>query len=335
MTYVGAVPTTGDFKVLDSITTSSATTFNLRQGGVAVYPQSANHCLVVLNGVLQTAGSSFNIVNDTIVFASSLASSDVINQILVLGNVNDIGVPSDDTVSTAKIQDNAITLAKMASGTDGNVISYDASGNPVAIATGNDGQVLTSTGAGSPPAFEDAGGGVWELLQSVDASGTATVDFTYDFPTTYNNYVIYFNDLGLASNGYLAFRAQVGGNSGVRDGGNDYGGARYGRRTNGDNASTDLGTGDGNYSMVNINNGQGVFSGDWNAQGYLWIMNPNDDHYKYFQYNANYGTSGNNINNISGGGVMYQNGNLSRVQFMNEDGHNMSGKFRLYGLKNA
>ncbi len=52
------------------------------------------------------------------------------------------------------IADNAITLAKMASGTDGNVISYDASGNPVAIVTGNDGQVLTSTGAGSPPAFE-------------------------------------------------------------------------------------------------------------------------------------------------------------------------------------
>ena len=107
MTYVGAVPTTGDFKLLDSITTSSTTTFNLRQGGVAVYPQSANHCLVVLNGVLQTAGSSFNIVNDTIVFASSLSSSDVINQILVLGNVNDIGVPSDSTVTDAKIVDMA------------------------------------------------------------------------------------------------------------------------------------------------------------------------------------------------------------------------------------
>ena len=57
---------------------------------------------------------------------------------------------------TASIVDDAITLAKMASGTDGNIISYDASGNPVAVATGTDGQVLTSTGAGSPPAFEDA-----------------------------------------------------------------------------------------------------------------------------------------------------------------------------------
>ena len=118
MTYVGATPTTGDFKKLDSITTSSATTFNLRQNSVAVYPQSANHCIVSLNGVIQAPVDAFTIVNDTIVFASSLASSDVINFILVLGNVNDIGTPSDDTVSTAKLQANAVTTAKI---TDGNV----------------------------------------------------------------------------------------------------------------------------------------------------------------------------------------------------------------------
>jgi len=60
----------------------------------------------------------------------------------------------NNTIETADVQDNAITLAKMAGGTDGNIISFDASGDPVAIATGSDGQVLTSTGAGSPPAFE-------------------------------------------------------------------------------------------------------------------------------------------------------------------------------------
>ena len=61
---------------------------------------------------------------------------------------------TDANITSGKIADDAVTLAKMASGTDGNIISYDASGNPVAVATGNDGQVLTSTGAGSPPAFE-------------------------------------------------------------------------------------------------------------------------------------------------------------------------------------
>jgi hypothetical protein len=69
----------------------------------------------------------------------------------------------------------------MASGTDGNVISYDASGNPVAIATGSDGQVLTSTGAGSPPAFEaiPGGGKIGQIVQTVktDRSTYGTASF--------------------------------------------------------------------------------------------------------------------------------------------------------------
>jgi len=72
------------------------------------------------------------------------------------------------------IADDAVTLAKMASGTDGNVISYDASGNPVAIATGNDGQVLTSAGAGAPPVFEALPAGGWGFVAATSASGAAT-----------------------------------------------------------------------------------------------------------------------------------------------------------------
>ena len=62
-------------------------------------------------------------------------------------------------IKTKGIADDAVGLAQMAVGTDGNIISYDASTNPVAIATGSDGQVLTSTGAGSPPAFEAVSAG--------------------------------------------------------------------------------------------------------------------------------------------------------------------------------
>jgi len=61
---------------------------------------------------------------------------------------------TDGSIDTAHIADNQITLAKMAGGTDGQIITYDASGDPVAVGPGTDGQVLTSTGAGSPPAFE-------------------------------------------------------------------------------------------------------------------------------------------------------------------------------------
>ncbi len=63
-------------------------------------------------------------------------------------------------VKTTGIADDAVTLAKQAAGTDGQIITYDASGNPAAVGPGTDGQVLTSTGAGSPPAFETPAPGV-------------------------------------------------------------------------------------------------------------------------------------------------------------------------------
>ena len=66
---------------------------------------------------------------------------------------------TDNCIQTADIADDQITLAKLAGGTDGQIITWDASGNPVAVGPGTDGQVLTSTGAGSPPAFEAAAAG--------------------------------------------------------------------------------------------------------------------------------------------------------------------------------
>ena len=75
-------------------------------------------------------------------------------------------------IGTDSIKDDAVTLAKQASGTDGQIITYDASGNPVAVGPGTNGQVLTSTGAGSPPAFEDAaaGGKILQVVQVVKTS---------------------------------------------------------------------------------------------------------------------------------------------------------------------
>ena len=77
-------------------------------------------------------------------------------------------ITANSVVLTGVAADDSITLAKMASGTDGNIISYDTSGNPVAVATGSSGQVLTSAGAGAVPSFQSpAGGGkIGQVLQA-------------------------------------------------------------------------------------------------------------------------------------------------------------------------
>ncbi len=103
MAYIGKQPVVGNFVKLDTITTSATATYNLLNGGVAYYPQSANNCIVSLNGVIQSPTSAYTISGSTIVFSDALTSSDTIDFILVLGDVLNIGTPSDGTVTSAKL----------------------------------------------------------------------------------------------------------------------------------------------------------------------------------------------------------------------------------------
>ena len=60
----------------------------------------------------------------------------------------------DDAIGAEHIADNAVGLAAMAHGTDGNLITYNASGAPDYVVTGSSGEVLTSNGAGAAPTFQ-------------------------------------------------------------------------------------------------------------------------------------------------------------------------------------
>lgn len=113
MAYIGKQPTIGNFQKCDAISVvNGQAAYTLQVGGSNVSPESANHCLVSLNGILQAPTDSYTISGSTLTFASNLATGDVIDFVMILGNVLDLGVPSDNTVSTAKIVDDAVTFAK-------------------------------------------------------------------------------------------------------------------------------------------------------------------------------------------------------------------------------
>ena len=104
MAYIGREPTVGNFQVCDAISVvNGQAAYTMQVSSVNVSPESANHMLVSLNGVLQKPGSSFSVSGSTITFASNLVTGDVINFIHILGSVLDLGVPSDSTVSLAKL----------------------------------------------------------------------------------------------------------------------------------------------------------------------------------------------------------------------------------------
>jgi hypothetical protein len=115
MPYIGKTPLTGAYQLCDTITTSATATYNLLVGGSAVIPGAAQNCIVSLNGVVQAPVSAYTVSGSTITFASTLSATDVIDFILILGNVFDIGKPTDGSVTNASVASNAaIALSKLA-----------------------------------------------------------------------------------------------------------------------------------------------------------------------------------------------------------------------------
>jgi len=104
MAYIGRQPQIGNFQICDAISVvNNQAAYTMQVGSVNVSPESANHMIVSLNGVIQKPTSSFTVSSSTITFAANLVTGDVINFIQILGSVLDLGVPSDSTVSLAKL----------------------------------------------------------------------------------------------------------------------------------------------------------------------------------------------------------------------------------------
>ena len=115
MAYIGRQPTVGNFRICDAISVvNGQAAYTMQVGGTNVIPESHNNMIVSLNGVIQKPGSSFTVSSSTITFSSNLSTGDVIDFIQILGDVANIGTPTDGTVTAAKLVDGAVSNAKLA-----------------------------------------------------------------------------------------------------------------------------------------------------------------------------------------------------------------------------
>ena len=105
MAYVGKAPQTGAYQILDDIsgsfTGSTPGPFNLTVNGTAVSPGNEANCIISISGVVQDP-SAFTITGSQISFSSNPASSDTFFG-TVLGDVFDIGTPTDATVNASSL----------------------------------------------------------------------------------------------------------------------------------------------------------------------------------------------------------------------------------------
>ena len=108
--YIGKEPIVGNFQKCDAISVvNGQAAYTLQVSSTNVVPESANHMLVSLNGILQAPVNSFSVSGSTLTFASNLATGDVIDFVILLGNVLNLGTVSDGTITNAKLAQDIIS----------------------------------------------------------------------------------------------------------------------------------------------------------------------------------------------------------------------------------
>ena len=248
MPYIGQQPITGNFIKLDTISVvNGQAAYTMQKDSVNFSPASANQMLVSLNGIIQNPGSSFTISGSTITFASNLVTGDVINYILVLGDVLNVGTPSDNTVTNDKLA-TAPTIISKGAGGEGGAIQLNCEVNTHGVKLKSPdhsaGQswtlklpdnsptadkflkVKSITGSGATAVgqmeFASASGGLVHL-GGTTASGATSVDFTetggvIDF-TKFRRYYVRIAGVGNhGSTGASTLQARVFVNNSVQSG---------------------------------------------------------------------------------------------------------------------
>ena len=112
----------------------------------------------------------------------------------------------DNIITQAKMADNAIGLAEMVGGTDGNLITYDASGNPAVVASGTSGHYLKSQGADTVPVFAAVSGGI---------ENATIINMTANLTLSAGNNLLTANLAAYGADGYSTLGSAVTVSSGI------------------------------------------------------------------------------------------------------------------------
>ena len=299
MSYIGASPIVGNFQVCDAISVvNNQAAYTMQVGSANVFPESANHMLVSLNGILQKPNGSFTISGSTITFSSNLVTGDVIDFIQLLGDVLDLGTPSDSTVSLAKL-----------------------------TATGTKDSTTFLRGDNT---FAEAGGGSWNLLQTITASSSATVDITSGINSTYQNYAIIFSGVVPATDDQQFWlRVSTDAGSSWKSGASDY---RYATHSLSDDAAEGLTISAGTTKLLIHGKTFGSATGE-NGMGTIMIAQPsNASYYTVFSTLTSSVDNGARSATSNGSGHYVATTAVDGIQFFFTSGAVATGNFKLYGI---
>ena len=121
------------------------------------------------------------------------------------------GTIGEVQVATAMVADNAVTLAKLEDGTQGDILYYGASGAPTRLGAGTSGDVLTTGGGGANPAWatpttgDITGVGVTSPITGGGTSGSVTIAIQ-DSSTSQKGAASFSSDNFAASSGNITIK---------------------------------------------------------------------------------------------------------------------------------
>ena len=178
MAYIGrGVDKISNIEVLDNITfTDSAGPYNVTQSATAFTPISPSALVISIDGIIQSP-ASITVSGSTITFDSVMASTSTMNFIYQIG-IGLITTTGDNTVTTAKIVDDAVTYAKMQDIATGNRVLGRARAGEI-----QEVQVSNDMLAGSIANAKLANDSVTFNSQTVALGGSGTIDVADTKPT--------------------------------------------------------------------------------------------------------------------------------------------------------
>jgi len=118
MSYIGRDLRTGAFRQLDDISSGfdgSDTTHTMQVNSTNVSVGDVNQILLSLGGVIQKPGTDFTVSGSTLTFTTAPAANTSFFAILLGSDNGGTVTPTDGSVTTGKIVDDAVTAAKVAS----------------------------------------------------------------------------------------------------------------------------------------------------------------------------------------------------------------------------
>ena len=207
MAYLGRQPVLGNFVKLDAISVvNGQAAYTMQNGSVNFTDYSTvNQFLVSLNGTIQSPGSSFSVSSSTITFSSNLVTGDVIDFIIVFGNSLSSGVPTDATVTAAKLGANSVTAAKLNS----DIISGTTAMTSTPADT--DEFLVSNSGVLNRVDYSliKGGGGAYEFVERSAVGGSNVGSMNFINLSTSHNYLFQWNGIDSTSNSDEDFYAQV------------------------------------------------------------------------------------------------------------------------------